>query len=180
MLKFSVGAAVSSILRKVSLLRDLSDEELAKVWNLCRLVEIEGGRVIMREGEEGSSMYFFVEGTVDVSKTMTLKLDGGANSKVEKSMSVLKAPTVAIFGEMALLENEPRSATITATSHCVLYELERADFVGLCAEDPALGLKLMRGIANIMSGRIRKSNEDKLKLSTALSLALAKQGGGAS
>ena len=177
MLKHSVGAAIAAILRKVNMLKDLSDEELAEVWNICRLAEFESGSVIMREGEHGDSMYFFVEGTVDVSKTMTLKLDTGTNSKVEKSLVILKANTVSIFGEMAMLEDEPRSATITASSHCVLYEVERVDFTNLCDENPQLGLKLLRGIAGIMSGRIRKTSDDKLKLSTALSLALAKQTG---
>ena len=177
MLKYSVGAAVSTILRKVALLKDLDDQALAKVWNICRLQEYESGNVIMREGESGDSMYFFVEGTVDVTKSMTLKLDSGSNSRVEKSMVVLKAPAVSIFGEMAMLENEPRSATITANSHCVLYQVDRQDFTQLCNEDPQLGLQLLRGIAGIMSGRIRKTSEDKLKLSTALSIALAKQSG---
>ena len=177
MLKHSIGAAVSTILRKVSILKDLTDSELAEVWNICRLAEFESGSIIMREGESGDSMYFFVEGTVDVSKSMTLKLDSGSNSKVEKSMVILKAPAVAIFGEMAMLEEEPRSATITALSHCVLYELDRNDFTELCDSRPELGLKLLRGIAGIMSGRIRKTNEDKLKLSTALNLALSKQSG---
>ena len=177
MLKHSVGAAIAAILRKVSMLQDLTDDELAEVWNICRLAEFESGSVIMREGENGNSMYFFVEGTVDVSKTMTLKLDSGANSKVEKSLVILKAQSVSIFGEMAMLEDEPRSATITASTPCVLYEVERADFIRLCDDNPVLGLKLLRGIAGVMSGRIRKTSDDKLKLSTALSLALSQKTG---
>jgi CRP-like cAMP-binding protein len=161
-------------LKKVGLLSGLSDEEVAIVAGIARRVECKPGEVIMREGEEGETMYFFVEGAVDVTKSLTLKIGRKGFANAEKSMVKLQAEQVSLFGEMAMLEREPRSATITASKRCVLYEVRKDDFSRICDERPAMGLSLMRKIATMLSRRVRKGNEEVLKLSTALSIALTK------
>lgn len=89
-------------------------------------------------------------------------------------MVKLKAEHVSFFGDMAMFQDEPRSATITASKDCVLYKITREDFTRFCDEYPALGVKILRRIAQTMSSRVRKGNEDVLKLTTALSIALSK------
>ena len=89
-------------------------------------------------------------------------------------MITLDSNFVSFFGDMAMFEEEPRSATIIATSDCLLYEMKKPDFVNLCNNNPAMGIKLLRRIAKTLCARIRKSNQDILKLSTALSIALSK------
>lgn len=174
------GAAVvmpdrgREFLKSVPLLADLTREELDLVWSIVRRIEVPRGTVIMREGDLGDTMYLFAEGAVDATQKLTLKAGRGSYSQAEKSVVRMRAGTVSFFGDMALLEHEPRSATITAAEDCVLYEIGRDDFERLGAEHPALGYKIMRRIATVLCQRIRRSNQDVLKLTTALSIALAR------
>ncbi|MCX7024079.1 MAG: cyclic nucleotide-binding domain-containing protein [Spirochaetes bacterium] len=160
--------------RKIGILSELDDAGLEAVADIARRVSFDTGETIMHEGENGETMYLFVEGEVDVTKNLTLKIGRKGFGQAEKSMNKLKAEHVSVFGEMAMFGAEPRSATITAASQCVLYEISREDFASLCAARPTLGVKVLRRIAAVLSSRVRKGNEDVLKLSTALSIALSK------
>ena len=164
----------TALLRKVGILADLTDDDLRKVLLISQRVVFKSGETIMREGEEGESMYFFVEGEVDVTKNLTLKLGDRDFATAEKSMNKLSASFVSVFGEMSVFGPEPRSATITASSDCVLYSVKRAEFTKLCDDDPRIGLSIVRHITAMLCSRVRKGNEDVLKLSTALSLALSR------
>ena len=81
---------------------------------------------------------------------------------------------VSFFGDMAMFENEVRSATLTASADCLLFEIKREDFERLTGRDCALGYKLVRKIAEVLCQRVRQGNQDILKLTTALSIALSK------
>jgi CRP-like cAMP-binding protein len=170
----TVGATEAMRLRNVGILRDLGDEECGKVFAIARRVEFRSGETIMREDEQGDTMYLFVAGEVDVTKNLTLKLGERDFAMAEKSMNKLSAEHVSVFGEMSMFGPEPRSATITASSDCVLYEIHRDDFVALCEAEPRIGLSVLRRMASVLCSRVRKGNEDVLKLSTALSIALSR------
>jgi CRP/FNR family cyclic AMP-dependent transcriptional regulator len=161
-------------LKSVDLLADLTREELDLVWEILRRVEVPKGTVIMREGDVGDTMYLFAEGEVEVTQKLTLRTGRQGFSQAEKSMVRLRAASVSFFGDMALFEREPRSATITAAEDCVLYEIGRDDFERLSASHPRIGYKIMRRIAPVLCQRIRRSNQDVLKLTTALSIALSR------
>lgn len=170
-----IGTQVIQILRSVHLLEGLDEPELAEVWAASQLREVGSGSTIMEAGSTGDSMYFFLEGTVDVWPAHSSRQRKTIGSPGGKPLVRLKAGVVSLFGEMAMISNEPRSATITAASDCILYEISRADFTMLCDKSPRLGLKLMRGIANILAERVRKGNDEQIKLWKALSLAAAKE-----
>jgi CRP-like cAMP-binding protein len=161
-------------LKSVPLLADLDEAELDRVWRTVRRVSFPRGSVIMREGDVGDTMYFFAEGEVELTQKLTLKTGRHAFSQAEKSMTRLRAGAVSFFGDMALFERAPRSATITAAADCTLYEISRDDFERLGDAHPALGYKIMRRIAPVLCQRIRHSNQDVLKLTTALSIALSR------
>jgi len=127
-------------LKKIPILSELDDGEMDQVWAIVKKNQVPAGRTIVREGEIGDSMYLFAHGTANVTKNLTMKLGQSGFGKVEKSMVKLDSAVVSFFGDMAMFEQEPRSATIAAA---------------LCH-------------------RIRKANQDVLKLSTALSIALGK------
>jgi CRP/FNR family cyclic AMP-dependent transcriptional regulator len=161
-------------LRAIGLLKGLSNDELEAIRGIAREVRFVPGDVIMREGEVGDSMYLFSEGEAVVTKNLTLKTGKQGFSQAEKSMVRLNARYVSFFGDMAMFENDVRSATITASGDCLLYELRREDFERLAAERPALGYRLAREIAVVLCKRVRQGNQDILKLTTALSIALSK------
>ncbi|HEQ71478.1 MAG TPA: cyclic nucleotide-binding domain-containing protein [Spirochaetia bacterium] len=157
-----------------SFFSSLSKEEADALWTICRSHHVPAGSVIMREGESGDSMFLFADGVVDVTKNLTLKTGRKDFSSVEKSMVKLDAATVSFFGDMAMFENDTRSATITAATDCLLFEIMREDFERLCEEKPRLGYRLVTQIAIALCDRVRKGNQDILKLTTALSIALAR------
>jgi CRP/FNR family transcriptional regulator, cyclic AMP receptor protein len=163
-----------ALLGRVGILAGLAPEELKQVLAISKRVEFKAGETIMHEGEQGESMYFFVEGQVDVTKNLTLKLGDRDFASAEKSMTKLSADKVSVFGEMSVFGPEPRSATITASSDCVLYSVSRGEFTRLCEEEYRIGLSIVSRIAAVLCSRVRKGNEDVLKLSTALSIALSR------
>jgi CRP-like cAMP-binding protein len=158
----------------MDILKELTREELERFSGTAREVRFKARDVIMREGEIGDAMYFFIDGEVDVTKELTLKVGRAGFSQAEKSMVKLRPGSSGVFGDMAMFGDEPRSATITASSDCVLYEVKRADFRKLCDENPDMGVKLLSRLASVLCARLRKGNADVLKLSTALSIALSK------
>lgn len=162
------------LLRKVGILSDLNEIERNLIFKIAKKVEVSSGDVIMKEGDIGDSMFLFLEGEVEVSKNLTLKIGKHGFSKAEKSMVKLNAEYVSFFGDMAMFENDTRSATITASTDCLLYEIKRDDFERLCSEHPEIGYKVIRKIATVLCQRVRKGNQDVLKLTTALSIALSK------
>ncbi len=161
-------------LKKAPFLAELDMALISELLAAGKFVRRKTGEEIMHEGEEADTMYLFLEGDVDVSKNLTLKIQGKGFGQAEKSMTRLKAGTASVFGEMSMFGTEPRSATVTARSECLLFELSRGSFDELCKTNPALGLFLTKRIAGILSSRLRKGNEDVLKLSTALSIALSR------
>ncbi len=160
--------------KKIEILAEFTDAEVQAIRRIAKEVRVPAGEVLMREGEVGDSMYLFAEGQVLVTKNLTLKTGKRGFSQAEKSMVRLDARYVSFFGDMAMFEKDVRSATITASTDCLLYEIKREDFERVTEENCALGYKLIRKIATVLCHRVRQGNQDILKLTTALSIALSK------
>ncbi|RKX83811.1 MAG: hypothetical protein DRP57_07170, partial [Spirochaetes bacterium] len=79
------------LLKKVGILSDLDEKERNLIFKIAKKVEVPSGDVIMREGDIGDSMFLFLEGEVEVSKNLTLKIGKRGFSKAEKSMVKLNA-----------------------------------------------------------------------------------------
>jgi CRP-like cAMP-binding protein len=128
----------------------------------------------MAEGEAGDTMYIICEGQVEVSRTLVMKHAEGEFRDSEKVLSRLDASRQPLFGEMALFGDFPRTATVTTLSECLFYEIGRADFLQLMESHPRLGVKVLTGMARLLSHRLKKTDEDVIRLTTALSIALSK------
>ena len=157
-------------LRELPVCRGLSEAQLGAVASVLVRRRLRTGETIFTEGERSSSMYFLVAGSVGTSKRMGLAARDGTAPAKQKVLVHLAAPQ--FFGEMGLLSDLERSATIAADSDCELLELRRADFERIAGSDPALGYLLVRNVAVVLAERLRRTDLDVLKLTTALSLAL--------
>jgi CRP/FNR family transcriptional regulator, cyclic AMP receptor protein len=157
-------------LKKIFIFQDLQDEELQQVLNLAQPCSFSEKAVIIKEGDSGDSMYVMCEGEVEITKRLTMALD--QDLPKEKRMIRLKAKDGVSFGEMALLENDTRSATVTVLSDCRLLELKRDDFLGYIWEHSVTGCKILLRLAQLLSGHLRKTDQDVVKLTTALAIAL--------
>ncbi|MFQ5763374.1 MAG: cation:proton antiporter [Rhodospirillales bacterium] len=115
------------LLRKVPFFADTPADEVNRVAAMLRQRTIPVGNIIIRQGEGGDALYLIARGVVRVSHAH----DGG-----EHDLATLMAGDV--FGEMALLHGEPRTATCRAVTPCALYELRRRDFDDVRKTCPAV------------------------------------------
>ena len=160
----------AALLQKIFLFQDIKADELHRVLDRTCLREFPAGTVIIQEGEPGDSLFIMAAGEVEITKQLTLVLD--EDTPKERVMIRLKAEDGVYFGEMALLESETRSATVTALTDCSLLELHHKDFLDLIERSPAMGVKLLLRLAQVLSRHLRKTNQDVVKLTTALAISL--------
>ncbi len=126
-------------LRHVVIFRHLDMSELCKVLSVVRAIEVEKGETLMKEGEASDALYAILEGRMQIQR-------GGAPVK-----SLLPGEH---FGEMALFNSRPRSATVTALSHGKLLLMERGRFNELIRKEPQLAVKLLWSFAQVLSLRL--------------------------
>jgi CRP/FNR family transcriptional regulator, cyclic AMP receptor protein len=119
-------------LKQVPLFADLSRKELAHLAKVSDDLEVDAGKALTREGETGQEFFAIVEGDVEVRiKGKHVATRGGGD----------------FIGEIALLEDTPRTATVTATTPVRLFVLTRQDFRSLVDESPSVEQKVMRALA---------------------------------
>jgi CRP-like cAMP-binding protein len=119
-------------LPKIPLFSSLGPAELRYVIERSLLRELEPGEIILRQGEPGASLFVVVRGRVEVT------LDGPAPRKLAT------LGEGAFFGELAILTDSPRSATVTAVEPTQLIEISRAVVTEIAARSPEVLKVLMR------------------------------------
>lgn len=149
-------------LKKIPLFDALKedDEALKTVLAICSFKKFKAGETIIEEGDMGSEMYIVLAGEVEIMK----KTRAGDDYTVV----VLKAEYNVFFGELALIDDDKRSATIKALKDSEFLIIHKKDFLKLGDQHPAIGLPVTRIIANILAGRLRKTTEDMMTLFDAL------------
>ena len=131
-------------LKKVELFENLDKKELRLLAKTCTERQYAAGAVLMQEGEPGAGLFILVEGRVRVSQT------GGAGQP-PREITTLDAGEV--IGEMALLDDLPRSATVTALEPCRCLLVPVWDFRASLKESPDIAIKLLAQL----SRRLRKT-----------------------
>jgi CRP-like cAMP-binding protein len=129
------------VLKSVSLFFETPTELLAEIAELLEEVTTPEGEIIFEKGDMGASMYIVVDGLVRVH-------DG------DMTLNTLGARSV--FGEMAALDPEPRSASVTAETATRLFRLEAEPFHALLRRSPDIAL----GAIHILSERLRERVSD--------------------
>jgi CRP-like cAMP-binding protein/Fe-S-cluster-containing hydrogenase component 2 len=124
--KYTVRA-VRTYLRKVPLFGNLSDAVIQELEGKVKLKSFNQGDVIFREGDPGDSLYIIRNGFVKISK-----------QKADKDQIIAYLAQGSYFGEMALLEDEKRSATVSAFTKVEIIQVVKDDFNTLLARDPKL------------------------------------------
>lgn len=125
-----------AMLRRVEPLRSLSAEELAQLAQAARACEYPNGAPIVRQGEAGSSLFILAQGLLRVTVHA-----GGAERKVGQLLPG------QFFGEVSLLTGEPRSATVTAVTHSIVYEIDHDMLAPVLQRRPEVVRKLSEALA---------------------------------
>jgi CRP-like cAMP-binding protein len=163
-----------AFIKQIGIFSDLSDDQVDRLLGIVTRKTFRQGEAIIKEGETGDTMYILLDGTVEISKSLTMKVGRHAFEQMEKSFIRLEGKHHACFGEMGMLQQDERSATVVAVTDCLVFEVTQDDFDRYCEADPLAGYRIVKKIAQVVSGRLRGVNKDVLKLTTALSLALAR------
>lgn len=103
-------------------------------------LDLSRGQCAFHEGDHGSEMFIIASGCVDIYARRRLIATLGKND---------------IFGEMALIDNRPRSATAIARTRTTLIPMSKRDFLTLVRRDPEFAIDVMR----TLSSRLRRMNQ---------------------
>jgi len=131
----------ASLLARSQLFGELSAADRQRILGLCSRKRVFAKQVVFHQGTPGREMYIVASGKLKVSVT----------SQEGKELSFFILNEGDIFGELALLDGERRSATVTAIGPCDLLVLHHDDFKALLREHQLIGLRLL----SILAGRVR-------------------------
>jgi CRP-like cAMP-binding protein len=126
----------------------LTNRQKQKVLSVLHTRSFEKGELVFRKGDPGVGMYVIREGETEIYNEF---------SDLTRT-KIIGLKTGDFFGEMSLLNDSPRSATVVATKKSTLLGLFRHDLLELMNSDPALGVKLVYRLAQIVSERLRLMN----------------------
>ncbi|OGB95150.1 MAG: hypothetical protein A2Z31_00545 [candidate division NC10 bacterium RBG_16_65_8] len=146
---------VRDILRMVPFFQELAQPELDLIVALGHVVGYPKDMVLFKEGDTGEAFYVVVEGVVRIAKSAPESWDGTI-AFIEKG---------GCFGEMALVDDLPRSATAIAHEDCMLLFLEREAVLDLFREVPVVGRKVLWALCRSLSLRLREASDRIIALS---------------
>jgi CRP-like cAMP-binding protein len=124
----------ADLLAKVDLFAQLDSVTLAKLAAYVEPFMIKNGATVCRQGDPGDCLFIIAKGKFGV---FVSPLEGMGETR----LSTMHPPEY--FGEMALLTNDPRSATVRAEWEAEVLKLDRAHFLGLLKDQPAMGLSII-------------------------------------
>ena len=140
------------VLKSFPILSHIVDEDLKFLAGMLKEKKVRSGENVITEGTSGDEMYVLIEGKVDVLKT-TVYGD-------QFVVATMDAKEQCVFGEMAMIDSEKRSATVRARKDCVTLSITRKDFDRFCEERPRSGVELLRLIGINLVRNIRAENEN--------------------
>jgi CRP-like cAMP-binding protein len=132
-------------LARVPLFQDLPKRDLRRIGKTCLVRDYSAGAVLVRQGEDGVGLYIIIRGSARV----TQRSEHG-----DEQLIAVLGPG-AVFGEMSLLDELPRTATVTALEPVHVLVLTIFDFRALLLETPAISIKLL----SVLSQRLRRAGQ---------------------
>ncbi len=140
--------SLAESLKRARLFAGLTPDELERIAALCQTKTFRQGEQVLSEGESSRDLFIIGQGTVEVSV-----------SAAGTPTPIVNLGVGQVVGEMALVDQGARSATVKALSDdTVLYAIPHDAFLALCEEDNHIGFVVMRNLAAEMSLKLRYSN----------------------
>jgi uncharacterized membrane protein len=139
-----VDLDATPLLRSIPLFEGLTDEDLDELARALQPRRFAAGTMIFEQGDSGTSMYIVESGDCNIH------LPGDASRRI----SLKDISRGEYFGELALFDEMPRSASVLATTDSVLLELQRSTLEGFLGRRPQVALAILR----TMSARLRETN----------------------
>jgi len=140
------------IFKKVPIFAEWNEDEISALISITTTHNVEKNNIIVQAGDDGNAMFILLSGSVKISYYAP---DGR-----EVILSLLEEG--AFFGEMSLLDKQPRSATVTTLETATIAQIRRRDFERLLLKKPELSLKLLSEVVS----RLRKTSLVLERIST--------------
>jgi len=140
--------AEKDLLVKISPFSSFSEDEMATVLTFTNLIEVEKDKTVFEEGEPGDYVCFVLDGRLDVYKK-TWEGEGFIINTLSRGQS---------FGEISIIENIPRSATLKASEKTTYVTLTRKDFDSILEEYPKIGCKILKGLCGSLIKKLRTTS----------------------
>ena len=145
----------AALLKHVPIFSDLKPRELAEVEKIVHRRRYTKSEPIIRMGDPGLGMYIIEKGSVEITEE-----DKSGHSR---TLATLKDGS--FFGDLALLDEAPRSASAISLEDSDIIGFFRPDFLDLLYRKPKLGIKVLLALAKVVGERLRRTNELLMKTS---------------
>jgi CRP/FNR family cyclic AMP-dependent transcriptional regulator len=137
------------LLRKIHLFDNLTETEMEKIRTICVMEKHAKDTAMFIEGDPGNRCYLIIKGAVRISKFIP--------NIGEEALTVLKEGDY--FGEMALIDNFPRSAHAITNTDVEVLAIDKTELDYIMNMDHELGFKLLWKFTETLSKRLRETNE---------------------
>ena len=135
---------VTGIVTRIPIFQGLSPEQIDGVLEACHIVPIAEGETVFTQGAESNSMLILLLGQLEVrSGSGSVLATIGENG---------------VVGEMGVLTDEPRSATVVAVDSCTVLAIPRDELFDLIRNDKDIGFQIYRNVTKILIERLRDNN----------------------
>jgi serine/threonine protein phosphatase PrpC len=131
-------------LQQTYLFRYVTYEEMLRVVSVVQFHDGQPGEILFNEGDMGSELFILLSGSVVISKEGRLLRELGPGGH---------------FGEMAIVDRAPRSATATVQEPCRLMILSQEGLYAIIRNDPRISVKMLWGLSEVLSARLRENSE---------------------
>ena len=136
----TANATKMALLEHVDLLADCTKKELAEIASISTECDASAGQVLAQEGQLGAEFFIIVNGEATASRN---------------GVVLAKLASTNFFGELALLDGGPRTATVVADTDLQLLVLSRREFNQLCRTYPSVSYRMLKGLG----ARLRTADE---------------------
>ncbi len=147
-------------LRKIPLFRHLTYKEQTAVLSIASTRTFPAGREIVTEGQPGEELFVVIRGRVAIEKN---------------GVEIAELRAGGHFGEMGLIDNAPRSATVRATEPTRVMVIARSDLMNLMKRESILAVKMLWSFVQVLSDRLRTANSELSEARQELAVAQAIQ-----
>ena len=159
----STPGITPAALRRIKLFVDMDEKQLASSLQYMEVLKLLPNAPVFKKGDHGDSMFLVLEGELR-ARVMV----GG------KESTLAEIGVGECFGEMAVIDEGPRSADVVANQQCVLLKISAGALTRLFQEAPALAAPFLLALSKTISGRVRKLTkryEDSILFARAASQA---------
>ena len=148
-----IKEAITGFLVNFPFFDGLNEEQLSIVAEHIDFYEMEKDEILFNEGDVGNCVYFIIEGELHIIKETLSANKIGVEKVIISTLSKGKS-----IGEMSVIDNIPRSATVKSRTKVRLVALSQKDFQLILEEHPRIGNVIFKGIARLLSLNLRKTS----------------------